>query len=101
MEVEQYRGRREEWDAFVEASPRGTFFHLLGWRDLLEAAFGFRTHYLAARRDGRLVGVLPLGEVPLGLRGRGLLSLPFAVEAGVCAADDAAQHALDAAALAL
>ena len=100
-QVERFQGRREEWDAFVEERPKGTFFHLLGWRDVLEEAFGFRTHYLAARRDGRLAGVLPLCEVPSGLRRRRLLSLPFAVEAGVCALDVAAQHALDSAALAL
>ena len=100
-QVEPFQGQREEWDAFVEQSPKGTFFHLLGWRDVLEETFGFRTHYLAARRDGRLAGVLPLCEVPSGLRGRRLLSLPFAVEAGVCAADVAAQRALDGAALAL
>jgi FemAB-related protein (PEP-CTERM system-associated) len=100
-QVEPFRGRREEWDAFVEASPRGTFFHLLGWRDVLHEAFGFRTHYLAAWREGRLAGVLPLCEVPSGLRGRCLLSLPFAIEAGVCAVDDAAQLALDGAAVAL
>ena len=100
-QVEPFRGLREEWDAFVEDSPRGTFFHLLGWRDVLEAAFGFHTHYLAARRGGRLAGVLPLCEVPSGLRARCLLSLPFAVEAGVCAVDAEAQRALDDAALAL
>ena len=100
-QVEVFRGHREEWDAFVDAAARGTFFHLLGWRDVLEVAFGFRTHYLAARCDGRLVGVLPLCEVPVGLRGRCLLSLPFAVEAGVCAVDAAAQQALDGAAQSL
>ena len=99
--VEVFRGHREEWDTFVDENPQGTFFHLLGWRDVLEASFGFRTHYLAARCDRRLVGVLPLCEVPSGFRSRGLLSLPFAVEAGVCAVDDTAQRALDAAALAL
>jgi FemAB-related protein (PEP-CTERM system-associated) len=100
-QVEVFAGHREEWDRFVDETPRGTFFHLLGWRDVLQAAFGFRTHYLAARCDGRLVGVLPLCEVPSGLRGRCLLSLPFAIEAGVCARDDEARRALDDAALAL
>lgn len=100
-QVEVFEGHQEEWDTFVEASLPGTFFHLFGWRDVLEAAFGFRTHYLAARRDGRLVGVLPLCEVRSGFRGCCLLSLPFAIEAGVCALDDAARGALDGAALAL
>ena len=101
MQVEVFQGRPAEWDEFVEATAAGTFFHLLGWRAVLERAFGFRTHYLAARRDGQLAGVLPLCEAPAGLRGRCLLSLPFAVEAGVCAVDDAARHALDDAALRL
>jgi FemAB-related protein (PEP-CTERM system-associated) len=100
-QVELFQGQREEWDGFVGESPRGTFFHLLGWREVLQAAFGFRPHYLAARREGRLVGVLPLCEVPAGLRARALLSLPFAIEAGVCAQDDGARRALDEAALAL
>jgi len=99
--VEVFQGQTREWDTFVEASPRGTFFHLLGWRELLEAAFGFRTHYLSARRDDAIVGVLPLCEVPDGLRGVSLLSLPFAVEAGVCAIDEEARSALDGAAVAL
>jgi FemAB-related protein (PEP-CTERM system-associated) len=100
-QVEIFDGAGGEWDGFVEQASHATFFHLWGWRDVLQTAFGFRTHYLAARRDGRLVGVLPLCEVPAGLRGRCLLSLPFAVEAGVCAGDDAARGALDAAALGL
>ena len=100
-QVEIFQGHREEWDNFVDESPRATFFHLYGWRDVLRAAFGFRTHYLAARREGRLVGVLPLCEVPAGWRARSLLSLPFAIEAGVCAEDDAARRVLDDAALAL
>ncbi|MDX2165619.1 MAG: FemAB family PEP-CTERM system-associated protein [Deltaproteobacteria bacterium] len=101
LQVTEFAGDRAEWDGFVDASPHGTFFHLLGWRDVLQAAFGFRAHYLAARRGGELVGVLPLCAVPLGLRAHALLSLPFAIEAGVCAADGAAHRALDAAAVAL
>jgi FemAB-related protein (PEP-CTERM system-associated) len=96
-----FAGAGAEWDEFVERCPHATFFHLFGWRDVLQQAFGFRPHYLAARQAGRLVGVLPLCEVPTGLRGRCLLSLPFAIEAGVCATDDAARRALDDAALAL
>jgi FemAB-related protein (PEP-CTERM system-associated) len=100
-QVAVVEGGGAEWDQFVATAPQATFFHWFAWRDVLEQAFGFRAHYLAARRDGRLVGVLPLCEVPTGLRGRCLLSLPFAIEAGVCAADDAARRALDDAALAL
>ena len=92
---------REEWDAFVRTAPDATFFHRAGWKDVLEQTFGFRSHFLTARRDGSLVGVLPLCELrpPFGqLR---LLSLPFAVEAGISAADDDARGALEDAAVTL
>jgi FemAB-related protein (PEP-CTERM system-associated) len=101
VQVELYGGGSDEWDAFVRTAPNGTFFHLLGWRDVLSEAFGFRAHYLVARRAGGLVGVLPLCEVRSPLRRCCLLSLPFTVQGGVCAVDDAAQRALERAAVAL
>jgi FemAB-related protein (PEP-CTERM system-associated) len=101
VQVELYGGGSDEWDAFVRRAPNGTFFHLLGWRDVLSEAFGFRPHYLVARRAGCLVGVLPLCEVRSPLRRCRLLSLPFTVQGGVCAEDDAAQRALEQAAVAL
>jgi FemAB-related protein (PEP-CTERM system-associated) len=99
--VARYGGDAAAWDAFVRRTPGGTVFHLIGWKEALEQTFGFTAHYLEARRDGELVGVLPLFELRAPLMDRCLLSLPFAVEAGVCSVDPAAQRALDAAALAL
>ena len=99
--MELYRGDEQEWDTFVRRTHGGTFFHLLGWREVLARAFGFRPHYLVARRDAHLVGVLPLCEVRSALRRSRLLSLPFTVEGGVCAVDPEAQHALEDAALVL
>jgi FemAB-related protein (PEP-CTERM system-associated) len=90
---------RDEWEAFVHATPGATFFHRVGWKEVLEQSFGFRAHYLAARRDGDLVGVLPLCELRPPLGKPRLLSLPFAVEAGISAADDAARRALEDAAI--
>jgi FemAB-related protein (PEP-CTERM system-associated) len=89
----------KEWDRFVDASADATFFHRAAWKDVLEHSFGFASHFLMARRAERVVGVLPLCELrpPLG-RPR-LLSLPFAVEAGISAADQAARQALEQAAL--
>lgn len=92
---------RHEWEDFVQTAPEATFFHRRGWMDVLEETFGFRSRLLVARRDGRLVGILPLCELcpPFG-RPR-LLSLPFAVEAGVAAVDDEARRALEDAAVSL
>lgn len=96
-----YGGNRDEWDEFARRTLGGTFFHLIGWKEVLERTFGFRSHYLLARRGGTVAGILPLFEIRAPFMPRCLLSLPFAVEGGVCTTDSAAQTALDAAALAL
>ena len=99
--VQPYNGARAEWDRFVRTTPGGTFFHLIGWKEVIEQTFGYRAHYLTARRGGELVGVLPLFELRSAFGKAALLSLPFAVEGGVCATDDEARAALEEAAVAL
>ena len=64
-------GAAGAWDAFVQAAPDATFFHLSPWRKVIEQAFGHRTYYAYAEQDGSIVGVLPLGErTPQGGRPR-------------------------------
>jgi FemAB-related protein (PEP-CTERM system-associated) len=74
------------WDAFVESHPDATFFHRAGWRRAIQA-FGHRSHYLLAERDGAITGVLPLGHVRSLLFGSTLISVPFCVYGGPLAAD--------------
>jgi FemAB-related protein (PEP-CTERM system-associated) len=83
-----------EWESYVRRAPGASFFHLPGWRRVVENTFGHRSRYLAARRGGELVGVLPLFELRSLLFGRSLVSLPFAVAGGVLADDPAAAAAL-------
>ncbi len=89
------------WDAFVAAHPHGTFFHRAAWRGVIERAFGHRTHYLMAERDGAVVGVLPLGHVSSMLFGNTLISVPFCVYGGPLAVEAEAFAALTEAAAAL
>jgi FemAB-related protein (PEP-CTERM system-associated) len=89
------------WEAFVDACAEASFFHRIGWRELLERCFGHRTHYLIAERAERLVGVLPLAEVKSLLFGHALVSLPFCAVAGVASSDAEAAQALHRAARAL
>lgn len=89
------------WDAFVLAEPGATFFHRIGWKDVLERAFGHRTHFLLAERDGRIEGVLPLAEIRSRLFGHSLISTPFCVYGGIAAATPEAREALDRRAQAL
>ena len=88
----------EAWDAFVDAHPDGTFFHLSAWRRAIRTGFGHRCHFLAARRGGEIVGVLPLVLVRSPLFGNALISTGFCVEGGPLALDDTALQALLAAA---
>ena len=86
--------RVAEWDAFVEANPQATFFHRAGWRRVLEQSLGHRAYYLFAEREGRIVGVLPLGHVKTLLFGNALISVPFCVYGGVAAENDTVARAL-------
>ena len=86
------------WDAFVRATPEGTFFHRAGWKRVIEQAFGHRTHYLFAQADGVIEGVLPLVEIRSRLFGHALISMPFGVYGGIAAVTDRARDILDSAA---
>ncbi len=91
--------RHAAWDAFVQACPEAGFTHLSGWREVIERAFGHRTHYLLAEDDdGGIRGVLPLAEVRSRLFGYHLVSTPFCVYGGPAAVDDVAYSALAGAA---
>jgi FemAB-related protein (PEP-CTERM system-associated) len=85
---------RLRWDEFVEASPTGTFFHLSGWKNILERSLHHPTRYLMCLREGRIVGVLPLAQVKSLLFGNALISLPFLVYGGVVSADPRAEELL-------
>ena len=85
---------RPRWDEFVTASPAATFFHRAAWRNVIDEAFGHRTVFLYAEREGRIVGVLPLARQKSVLFGDALISLPFCVYGGVVAEDRTAADAL-------
>ena len=81
---------------------QATFFHLSAWTLTVQKVLGHRAYCLyAVGANGAIEGVLPLGHVRSRLFGNSLVSVPFAVYGGVAANNNAAAHALDAAARAL
>jgi len=66
------------WDAYVLNRPDGSLFHLDKWRQVIDRAFGHPSHALIAEEGGRVVGLLPLGEINSRLFGHFLVSAPFA-----------------------
>lgn len=91
----------QRWDAFVESAPAATFFHLSGWRRVIEGAFKHRTFYLMAERGERVTGVLPLTLVKTRLFGASLISNAFCVYGGPVGSDEASVRALEDAAIQL
>jgi hypothetical protein len=94
-------GDEHRWDDFVLGRTDGTFFHLAGWKRVIERAFGHRTYYLIAERAGTVTGVLPLTFVKSLLFGPSLISNAFAVRGGPIAADPDSRHALESEAVQL
>lgn len=89
------------WDAFVLATPTGTFFQRAGWKTVIERSFRQTCHFMKAERDGQIVGVLPLVLVKSRLFGTRLVSTGWCVGGAPVAVDDEAMDALDAAAASL
>ena len=71
-----------ERDRFVRDHPRGTFFHLAGWRRVVERVMRHRGRDLLAFEDGRLAGVLPLVRCRSLLGPPALISVPYGVYGG-------------------
>jgi len=87
------------WDRYVDQHASGGFFHLFGWGEVIQSAYGYEPLYLAARRGGEIVGVLPLIDVRSPLLGRSLNSVAFTVGGGPLYDDVTALAALAGAAV--
>jgi len=92
-QVREFRsGDEGRWDSFVEGCESGTFFHLSGWKRIIENCLGHPTHYLCCEREGQIVAVLPLANVKSWLFGNALISMPFLVYGGVVSIDSRAEQ---------
>jgi FemAB-related protein (PEP-CTERM system-associated) len=88
-----------ERDRYVLAHPRGTFFHLAGWRRAVASAFDHEPRDLLARQGSKLVGLLPLMKCARPLRGAHLVSMPYGVYGGPIGDTPGIERALSAAAI--
>lgn len=75
----------DAWDAFVQAHPHGSPFHLIAWKRSIEEVFGYRPMYLLVSEGPHIRGVVPLFLVQNFLLGKALISSPFAVYGGILA----------------
>lgn len=84
----------KEWDTYLSQHPEATVELLWGWREVYQRAFAHDCVYLAARRHGAVVGVLPLVRYRSRLFGRFVVSLPYFNYAGIVADDGAVIQAI-------
>lgn len=91
----------ERWDRFIYTLPESTFFHRVGWKKVIEQAFGHRCYYLYVEQGGEWQGVLPLVHLRSRLFGSGLISMAFCAYGGVLARTEAARSVLERAACSL
>lgn len=84
----------EAWNAYALDAGIDGHFHAYPWRNVIWSTLKHRPHYLIARRQGIVTGLLPLFDVDSRLFGRSLISLPFLNGGGVLADDDATAIAL-------
>jgi FemAB-related protein (PEP-CTERM system-associated) len=90
-------GEEPLWDAYVHGAAEAGFFHLAGWKRVVEKTYGHQTRYLMVK-DGREVrGILPLFIVKNRLFGVHVSSTPGAI----CASDPTAGQRLLEAAIAI
>lgn len=91
----------KNWDKYVETHEDGAFFHLSGWKTVIEASFGHQCFYLTAWQGTTVTGVLPLVQLKSALFGHSLVSTPFCVYGGAIADTDDIRIKLENEALAL
>jgi len=94
MKIETIQTDLTNWDTYVENHPQGTIYHKSGWKNIIESHFGKKTHYLLARDDQAVRGVLPLVEFSSPLFGSFIISVPYVNYGGLLFSNDQAREAL-------
>ena len=77
------------WGEYVHKSDSSTFYHQIGWRNVVEKTYRHKPVYLIAKEEGVIRGILPLFLI-----GNKLVSIPFAPYGGACAEDGAIEDLL-------
>jgi FemAB-related protein (PEP-CTERM system-associated) len=85
--VHRYREEdRPRWQAYASTAAGASVYHDITWKEIVEATFGHRTHYLQALDEqGRVAGLLPLVHLKSLLFGSFLVSMPYYNYGGIVA----------------
>jgi len=78
-----------EWDSFVESSSHGTIYHTSSWMDVITKTFPhIKGQVIGVRKkDGTLLGGIPVYKVKSFVFGNHIVSVPFALFGGPISKD--------------
>jgi FemAB-related protein (PEP-CTERM system-associated) len=65
------------WNEFIIDAPGATFYHQVGWKNVVKRSYGHSPIYLIAKEKNTIVGVLPLVLLKSLFFGKKLVSVPF------------------------
>ena len=85
---------KEMWDEYVLNNSFSTGYHLFSWKNVIEKTFKHKTFYFSAKKDSKIVGILPLVLMKSILFGKFLISLPYLNYGGILAEDSEVEKAL-------
>ncbi len=90
------------WNAYIDAHPKSTLYHLYNWKNIIEKTYAHKTYYLIAEQQPNkpnnstnpVIGILPLVHIKHFLFGNSLISIPFFDLGGILADNDEVEKAL-------
>ena len=95
LQITELRNKDEKaWDSYVHISNSSTFYHQIGWRNVVEKTYKHKPIYLIAKEEDEIKGVLPLFLMRSMLFSKKRVSVPFAPYGGVCADNKTVENAL-------
>lgn len=86
--------QKASWNAFIESQSQATPYHLSGWGEAVQAAYGFTPEYWVATNGGNIVAVCPT-VIMRSLKGKkSMCSLPYCDLGGILAIDEMTKKAM-------
>ncbi|UCG54684.1 MAG: hypothetical protein JSV32_00235, partial [Dehalococcoidia bacterium] len=86
MEIKILEKKDESrWDQFVKDNGSTTFFHQIGWKNVIEKTYAHKPYYLFAQENGEIIGILPLFLIGYSIFGKRLVSVPYGPYGGCSA----------------
>ncbi|HEY9204667.1 MAG TPA: hypothetical protein VIO58_02005, partial [Candidatus Methanoperedens sp.] len=82
------------WDEYVFNHSNSTFYHQLGWKNVVEKSYRHKPYYLIAKENNKIKGVLPLFLMESKIFGKKLVSVPYAPYSGALADNEYIESAL-------